>query len=316
MTLETPARIALVTCADIPDLEDDDRLVFGPLADHGYAVEPVTWDDPNVNWSRFGLAVLRSPWDYAPRHDEFVAWSARTPRLANDAATVAWNTDKFYLAGLADAGIEVVPTQWVAPDDTDVPLPADGVWVVKPSVSAGSRDTGRYVMSDPTDRDLAAAHLGRLRGAGRWAMLQPYLAAVDSYGETALIFFDGVYSHAIRKGPMLNGPDFGMGRDPGLYKPEAITSREPSEVERALADRVLAALPAEVRRPLYARVDVIPGADGVPTLIELELTEPSLFLAFSDGAPARFAAAIAARASDHFGGTDDGCFRHGVARGR
>src|SRR3954451_11841758 len=81
--------VALVTCAEIPDLEDDDRLVIGPLAARGVDVEAAVWDDPAVDWSRYDLAVMRSPWDYAPRRDEFVAWAASVPALANDAAVVA-----------------------------------------------------------------------------------------------------------------------------------------------------------------------------------------------------------------------------------
>jgi hypothetical protein len=291
------AAIALVTCTDIPDLEDDDRLLLRPLAERGLPGEPVIWDDPSVDWGSYQLAILRSPWDYAIRRDEFVAWAGRVPRLVNDAAIVRWNTDKRYLAELAGGGVPVVDTRWVAPDETDVTLPDDGHWVIKPAISAGSLDTGSYRL--PDERDLAGAHVRRLQAADRWTMIQPYLTAVDSYGETALMFFGGVYSHAVRKGPMLDGPDFGPVGDPDLYKPETITARTATADERALAGRVLAAIPAGLPAPLYARVDVIPGADGVPVLIELELTEPSLFLEHSDGAAERLAAAI----SHHLRGT-------------
>jgi len=47
---------------------------------------------------------------------------------------------------------------------------------------------------------------------------------------------------------------------------------------------------------LYARVDVIPGPDGEPVLVELELTEPSVFMEYAPSAAERFADAIAARA--------------------
>ena len=192
--------------------------------------------------------MLRSPWDYAPRRDEFVAWAASVPRLANAAAVVAWNTDKRYLAELSAAGVPIVPTVWVEPGDAWQPS-HEGHWVIKPSISAGSLDTGRYDLSDTSHREHAAAHVERLQAAGRTVMIQPYLAAVDTYGETALMFIDGAFSHAIRKGPMLDGPDLESAeRDDGLYKPEAISAREPTEAERALAERVLAALPVAPRR--------------------------------------------------------------------
>jgi hypothetical protein len=277
------ATIAFVTCSEIPELDPDDRLVFEPLAALDIAVEPAVWDDPSVDWNRFDLAVLRSTWDYAPRRSEFLSWAQTVPRLANDAATVGWNTDKGYLDELA--GLAVVPTAWIKPGDVWA-APASGEWVIKPAISAGSKDTGRYDLADPAERDHAEKHVRRLTETGLVTMIQPYLDAVDTYGETALIFIGGTYSHAIRKGPLLDGPDFGV---EGLYKVEDITPREPSPAERDLAAKVVAARASET---LYARVDLVPGPDGEPLLIELELTEPSLFFGHGPGSAARFAAAI------------------------
>ena len=289
------ARVALVTCAELPDLEADDRLVLSPLAARGVGAEPAVWDDPEIDWAGYDLAVLRSPWDYVPRRNEFVAWAASVPALANPADIVEWNTDKRYLTELAASGVPVVPTAWVAPGETWSP-PATGEYVIKPAVSAGSKDTGRYDLADPEHRRLAAAHVARLQTAGRLVMVQPYLAAVDTAGETALIYFAGpdglAYSHAIRKGPMLTGPDAGCD---GLYKAEKIEPRTPTAAELAVAERVLAAVPGGTDRLLYARVDLIPGPEGAPLLVELELTEPSLFLGYAAGAADRLADAIVTR---------------------
>ncbi|GAA3764466.1 hypothetical protein GCM10022225_58070 [Plantactinospora mayteni] len=289
-------RVALITCADLPELDPDDRLVLEPLAERGIRVEAAVWDDPDVDWAGYALAVLRSAWDYPSRRAEFVAWADTVPRLANAADLVRWNTDKRYLRELAEAGLPTVPTSWLGPD-ADWTLPAEpGEYVVKPVVGAGSVDTGRYDLADEENRELAAGHVKRLHAAGRWVMVQPYLTAVDTAGETSLLFVagpDGLrFSHAVRKGPMLVGPDYGVD---GLFRPERITPRTPAEPELAVAERVLAALPGGPGRPLYARVDLIPGPDGAPMLVELELTEPSLFLAHEPGAADRLADAIAAR---------------------
>ncbi|WP_027347019.1 ATP-grasp domain-containing protein [Hamadaea tsunoensis] len=284
------ARVALVTCRELPLLEDDDRLVIEPLARLGVRAEPAVWDDPDVDWSAYDLAVVRSPWDYFYRYAEFLAWAAAVDRLANPAAVVAWNTDKRYLRELAAAGVRVVPTTWIEPDDVFVA--PEGDYVVKPAVSAGSKDTGRY---GPAEAGLAAAHVRRLQDAGRLVMVQPYLPAVDTYGETALLYFadpatgELAYSHSIRKGAMLTGPDTGTD---SLYVPEAIEPREPTAAEFEVARQVLAATPPGL---LYARVDLIPGVDGDPVLVELELTEPSVFLGYAHQAADRFAAAITGR---------------------
>ncbi|MGH3648795.1 MAG: ATP-grasp domain-containing protein [Micromonosporaceae bacterium] len=284
----SPVRVAIATCRKLPGIDPDDQPLVGRLADRGISAEPVVWDDPDADWSAYRLTIIRSTWDYPPRRDEFLAWARRVPRLANPAEVVGWNTDKRYLASLVDAGVPVVPTTWLAPGDS-WRQPEAGEWVVKPAVSVGSLDTGRYDLSDPAQRELATALVDRLHAAGRVAMVQPYLSAVDEHGETALLFFGGTYSHAIRKGPMLDGPYQGV---PSLYKWEDIGPRMPSAAEREVAEKALAAVPG-ADRLLYARVDLIPGADG-PMLVELELTEPSVYLRHDTGAAERFAQAVTA----------------------
>jgi hypothetical protein len=291
------SRVALVTCADLPELDPDDRRLLAPLRGLGIEPVPAVWDDPAVDWESFDLAVLRSSWDYPPRRAEFLSWAASVPRLANPADLVGWNTDKRYLVELAMADLPVVPTSWLDPGDTWRP-PEGGEWVVKPAVGAGSKGCGRYRLADPVHRRLAVAHITKLQREGRLVMVQPYLPAVDSYGETAVLFLADprrggpAYSHAVRKGPMLAGPD---PETHELYRPEQITERVPSAAELALARRALAEIPGGPDRLLYARVDLIPGPDGRPLLVELELTEPSLFLGHDPGAADRLAAAIAAR---------------------
>lgn len=281
-------RVALVTCAALPDLDPDDRLVIAPLAELGVRAVPAIWDDAAIDWAGFDLVVLRDPWDYVARRDEFVAWARSVPRLLNPASVVEWNTHKGYLRELAAAGVPVVPTRWLEPGDRFAP--PEGAFVVKPAISAGSKDTGLY---READADLAAAHVERLLAAGRTVMVQPYLAAVEGAGESALLYFDSPdglrFSHAARKGPMLSGPDRGV---EGLYVEEQISARAPSEAELAVGARAIAAAPPGL---LYARVDLIAGADDAPVLIELELTEPSLFLGTRDDTAAGFARAIASR---------------------
>src|SRR5438094_951349 len=83
------ARVALVTCSEVPLLEPDDQRVIAPLAASGIVASAQVWDAPAVDWSLFDLVVLRSTWDYAPRRDSFVAWahsvSRAGGRLANPA---------------------------------------------------------------------------------------------------------------------------------------------------------------------------------------------------------------------------------------
>lgn len=284
--------IALVTCAQFA--EGEDAQLLGPaLGARGIRSSWQVWDDPAVDWSAFDLAVLRSTWDYPSGRSGFLAWARSIPRLANAADVVAWNSDKRYLRDVAAGGIPVVPTEWSDPGEP-VDLPA-GDFVVKPSVGAGSRGVGRF---GPGAHRAARTHAASLHDAGRAVMVQPYLADVDTAGETALIYLDGAFSHAVRKAPMLPEDvvhDMAPDDATGLFVPEQITSHRPDPDELRLGEQVMALLRARFGGdPLYARVDVVPAPAG-PVVLELELIEPSLFFPYDQHAAARFAAAVSRR---------------------
>ena len=274
-----------------PDLYEDDHDLRDALRARGAEVDAVRWDDEAADWASYDLVVLRSPWDYTERHGEFIAWTRTVPRLANPAAVVEWNTDKRYLSELAAAGLPVTPTSFVAPGD-DWAVPPVGEWVVKPTISASSRDTGRYDL--PAQAALFTAHVRRLTDGGRTAMIQPYLSAVDTAGETSVLLTPDAaglltFSHGVRKGPILTGPDE---QKPHSDYTEEISPRAPTDDELALAAHAVTLVPGGAEQLLYARVDVLPGPDGAPVLLELELTEPSLFLRTAPHAAARLAEAI------------------------
>ncbi|HLG41790.1 MAG TPA: hypothetical protein VI643_00390, partial [Planctomycetota bacterium] len=129
---------------------------------------------------------------------------------------------------------------------------------------------------------------------GRDVIVQPYLSGIEAHGETGLVFFGDRYSHAIRKGPMLRPDPELVG---GLFLKEEIRAREPSSAEREVAERALDALPTPGGRSRlwYARVDVAPGPDGRPVVLEFEAAEPSLFFNFAPGSAERFAGGILSR---------------------
>lgn len=291
MALTGAPRVALATAADAVGLDDDVAPLSAALDRHGVMSRLCVWDDPRVDWAAWDLVVLRSTWDYPRRREAFVRWAARVAAVAplcNQPDVVLWNSDKRYLLELADRDVVIVPSTVHAPDEL-VTLPTTGQFVVKPAVSAGAQDTRRYGQSE---RAAARAHGRMLQAQGRHVLVQPYVDGVDDRGETALVYIDGVYSHAIRKGPILAGATRTVG---GLFAAEDIDARTPTAQECAAADAALDALPFARADLLYARVDLLPGPDGIPLLLEVELVEPSLFLRFATGAPDRFARAIVAR---------------------
>lgn len=272
-------RVALATCSTWPELDDDGRLLRAALSEIGLASDACVWDDPGVDWDAYDLVVIRNTWDYWDSRDAYLAWTRRVPRLANTADVVAWNTDKTYLRRLADAGIPTVPTTWVAPGEGFEP-PASP-FVVKPSVSAGARDTAAYEAGDAS----APAHVADLHARGKTVMVQPYVEAVDTAGETSVLVFGGQVSHGARKSAVLTK---GAGEaELGSWE---MGPREPSAEEVALASRVVEVAQSWGDELLYARVDILPG----PVVVELEVTEPSLFLTLAPGSAQRYAAVIRA----------------------
>jgi glutathione synthase/RimK-type ligase-like ATP-grasp enzyme len=290
----TLPRVALVTARPARGLDEDEPLLNRALQKAGCQVEVAEWDDPSIDWASFDLALLRSAWDYCERITEFLAWlerAAQVTQVLNPLRLVRWNTDKHYLAELAAAGAAVVPSTFIEPGEDPaaairkfVELHPQAELVVKPAIGAGSRDTQRHRRSEVA---AAAAHAERLLDARRSVLLQPYLGRVDRDGETALMFFEGRFSHAIRKGPLLPA---GGAATTALFAAETITPREPGADELRLAEKVVSVVPFGT--PLYARVDLIRDDNGAPCVLELEMAEPSLFFAHADGSAERFTAAV------------------------
>ena len=283
--------VAIATCAELPSGDEDGDALVAALGARGVTARWVVWNDPAASWAQ-DLVVVRSTWDYTRDRDAFLAWARCVPRLVNPAEVIAWNSDKTYLRDLAAAGVPVVPTTFVPPGRI-AELPVDGEFVVKPSVGAGSMGAGRFAADDV---QAAQAHVGALHDAGRIVLVQPYLSDVDVAGETALVYVDGDFSHAISKGAMLPAGVVHPPQGYQLYVEEQVAARDPSQLECAIGERVMQVLRARVGAELlYARVDLLPTPSG-PVLVELELTEPSLFLGFDPKAADRLADAIAMRA--------------------
>ncbi len=288
-------KIALVTARAARHRDGDAPLLEAALRGKGVDAHTVAWDDSEVDWSTFDCAVVRSTWDYTTRPSEFAAWIDRVSvatNLLNPPSLLHWNIDKHYLADLAAHGVPTIPTTFVEPGQEAARAVgqflhqcAAAEFVVKPSVSAGAKDAQRYGRLD-ADRAAAIEHTQRLLHANRSVLLQPYFDRVGLDGETALIYFAGTFSHAIRKGALLR-PRETSTQD--LFAATHIIPRAPGVDELDVGARVIAILP---NTPLYARVDLIRDTNAIPCVLELELTEPLLFLAHEPESAIRFAETI------------------------
>ncbi|WP_338870824.1 hypothetical protein [Myxococcus stipitatus] len=280
--------VAILTYSGMPQLDAYEAPLLPALAELGVDARPVIWDDPAVDFRDVRAAVVRTVWDSHLRRDTFVAWAEKVGRLTklyNSSDVLRWNTHKLYLRELEEKGVPVTPTVWVERGgsiDLEALTRSRG-WdtlVLKPAVSAGALKT--YII--PRAEVSAARSLVAEVTASCELMVQPYLTAFETEGERSYIFFDGAFSHAVRRPPTLQSAPRGFAK-PVVFTPDA-------GGELKLAEQVLEA----IGRPLlYARVDVATDNAGVTRLQEVEVTEPSLFLSLDPEAPRRLARAIAAK---------------------
>jgi hypothetical protein len=298
-------RIALVTHGlTDPSFRDDDLpLLVAGFSAAGLDARTVLWNDGSVRWEEFDLVLIRSPWDYPEQSDAFLAWLDRVASVShvlNAPELIRWNIDKAYLRDIAAVSdVPLVPTTFCT-TMADVRAACDGLdaarLVVKPSVSAGSQNTGLFDAGDPAALVLAE----HILDIGKVVMVQPAIEGVQERGEHALLYVDGRFSHAISKGPLLA---VGGGLLGGVYV-EQIAAVAAPPAERAVGDALIAAVRTVLTDrglseaeavPLWARIDVVDDPQHGPLVLEAELFEPSLFVATDPDAVANVVSAVRER---------------------
>jgi len=281
--------IALATCRAHPELDPDARLLLEALARHGLKCEPAIWDDPSYPWDSADAVVVRSTWDYQHHLGEFLAWSRRVGEataLWNPPEVLAWNADKAYLTQATEA-LPYVPTHLVEATEAAA-LEAELAgrnWadvVIKPRIGASGADTWRWTVGEELPEGL------RDRLARGGMLVQPWLDTVLDEGEWSCFYFDGELSHSARKHPAAG--EFRVQEEHGGRTVLA-------EAPEAAATVAGAALASLEQRLLYARVDLLRDRRGGWLVSELELIEPSMYLALAPGAADRFAGAVSRRLS-------------------
>lgn len=267
--------------------EYNDTLPF--LQNKGLDIESVIWDDPAVDWTRYDIALLKTPWDYHQKIDAFKAWLDKMEslniRLLNDYKTVRWNLDKHYLKEIIADGFDVIPSSFLDQGWKGDLLPVfdelkTTAIIIKPCVSGGSKNTivvNKHEIAANYDRVVALLSDGDY-------IVQPLMNEVQN-GEWSYTFFNGQYSHTILKKPKAG--DF---RVQQIYG-GSIDTLYPTAEEISHAATYVARYAKDC---LYARVDGL-MINGHFVLMELELIEPYLYLSYGKNAVENYYQAILAQ---------------------
>jgi glutathione synthase/RimK-type ligase-like ATP-grasp enzyme len=279
--------IVLATASDQPEITVSDRLYAEALERRGFSVVGAPWDGPRTAFDGAAAVVIRSTWGYYRASDAFRDWTeamAAASRLFNPIGLVRWNLRKDYIGKLAAASVRVPQTHFVAcAVETIDKVFAETGWsraVVKPLTGASGYSV------ELVAREGIAGAVSRLAAEARASgvLVQEFLPEIAD-GELSLVYFDGIFSHAVRKRPPHG--EFRVNSRFGATR----SAERPS---RAVTEQGAAALRLLPELPLYARVDGV-VRDGQLIVIEVEVLEPALFLDFDPGSAERFAAATIAR---------------------
>ena len=290
MSLHVAIATYISTGAYDSNTVDEDALLSKLLEELGISHELLAWSDPDVDWSRFTHVLIKSTWDYFDYYPEFLAWldqlEALETSVLNPVGTLRWNSSKNYLLELKAKGYPCVAGQ-ILPKGTATTLEAlhDALvfdtLVVKPLVSGGAKNTLKITRGAGKELEDKIASLLQEEDF----LVQPYIPEIVAVGESSLIFFNGVFSHAVLKSPALD--DFRVQH----YYGGTIQEITPDSKMLASAQALVASF---AKDSLYARVDGV-VIDGVFHLMELELIEPYLFLGLSEKAIPNYKSALSKR---------------------
>jgi glutathione synthase/RimK-type ligase-like ATP-grasp enzyme len=281
-------RVAFLTFDGEPAIADDDRAAVPALASRGIEITPVVWDRPASDLANYDAVVLRSCWDYHRKPTAFLKLLRDLEELSapvhNPPAVCTWNVHKRYLLDLAARGARIPRTRLVMHGSRvaeDQVFDRPGAVVVKPAISLNGDDT--FVFTEGALHEVAETV--NALAADRDVIVQAFVPEIRSAGELSLVFFDGTFSHAVRKLPA--DGEFRVQVEHGGTR--SVVSPPTGIV--AEAQRIL-----ELAGPrlLYGRVDLVPTDEGI-VLMELEVLDPTLFLKLDERAPETFAAALDAR---------------------
>lgn len=270
-------QIAYITYENVgkytSSVADEDAILLSFLKKKGLNIHEEIWTDEQVTWENYTHLLIKSPWDYFDKYEQWTQWLNHIKSLnlivINPLKTIEWNSDKHYLKEIENDGLKTTPTQFIekgASSDikTFFDFFATPELVVKPSVSGGSKNTMRFNAENVAEiQELLNGFLKQ-----EAYMVQPFIEEIANEGEWSFLFFNGKFSHSLIK--KAKAGDFRVQHYLGGTIHPQIPSKQQIEAIQPYVYQF-------AKGCLYARVDGF-YRNGEFYLMELELIEPFLFL--------------------------------------
>ena len=243
----------------------DDRGLPEVFKKSGISIQSLIWDEDPLPAE--GILIFRAIWDYVEKRDQLTNFlqqlSNSKLKVLNPVETIRWNLDKSYLQELERLGVPIIPTKVI--QNFSFNEIENYPTVLKPRVGASGVDT--YLIRSDEENHRASSLLGRD------ILIQPFIPEIQEEGELSFVFFADDFSHAVRK--VNNGGDFRIQEEHG-GRNQAYCA---TPIEITAVQSWLKKVPYDF---FYARVDMV-RHQGQLFLMELELIEPELYFAHSNG---------------------------------
>lgn len=252
---------------------NEDEMLLNLFQKNNHNVELEIWDNPNANWKKYDIVIIKSTWDYfIGKIETFYTWldylkTNNIPCL-NHPDLIRWNADKHYLLEIEDAGLPIVPSYIIEQNNIfDPEFPFNKFMVdeiiVKPCISGGAMNTLKLNKQNITEN---------IPQLNNWLTEQAYIVQplkneVITEGEWTFLFFNGMFSHQLLK--VAKEGEF---RIQHFFGGKITTPT----LNETLINEAQKYIDQFAKDTLYARVDGV-WSNGRFELMELELIEPYMF---------------------------------------
>ncbi|CAF1098367.1 unnamed protein product [Adineta steineri] len=268
-------------------IKNEDVVLVQYLQEKGIDIKIEVWTDSDVKWETYDAIIVKSPWDYHYKLDQFNTWlemlKYQNIRILNPYDRIKWNSDKHYLQHIENAGLKIIPTFWLKKNEKPdllkyFKLLSTEKIVIKPSISASALNTFVHNQDDIIEAILKIEQLLQEQDF----IIQPFMNQIQTIGEWSFIFFNGEFSHSVLKTP--KSGDF---RVQSSFGGVAHLKSAPNQLIQYAKKYV----EIFAKDCLFTRVDGL-DIDGQFFLMELELIEPYLFLLHDKNSFERFYKAL------------------------